>query len=271
MSWVSAQITGGIGNRLFQYSSAVGLAEKWGREAVFFLPRCCPTDHGPFENIFLLFPKTQIVETANEWLTLEEKKHELYRYIPFPDKAPDINKPIVIQGWRQSEKYFPSQGIHPDFIHALGPEKAAEIQKRIGEKSWFVHVRIGDYKFLPHHQVDLSSYYAHCLQQIPKGTKVFLFSDEPELCEKYFRTSAETLGLNFEVFSSSDELESLYAMSLCKGGAITANSTFSWWGAYFAKQGADTSFRAFYPTVWGQGMPPPIDLIPSWGERIDIS
>lgn len=270
MSWIASQLTGGIGNRLFQYSAARGLAEKWAREAVFFLPRCCPTDHGPFENIFRLFPDTRIIDTANNWITLEEKKHDLYRYVPFADK-PTNDEPIVIQGWRQSEKYFPTGGIHADFVNALGAERAEFIQKRMGEKSWFVHVRLGDYKFLPHHQVELSSYYAQCLQEIPQGSKVFLFSDEPHLCEQYFHASAEKLGLTFEVFNSNDELESLYAMSLCKGGAITANSTFSWWGAYFAKQGADSSFRAFYPTVWGQGMPPPVDLIPSWGERIDVS
>lgn len=272
MNWIAPHVTGGLGNRLFQLGAAAGLAEKWGRPLVFFLPRCAPTDHGPFENLFLLFPDIPIQETAEEWETLQEKSHELYRFVPFPDTCPiSPEKPIVLHGWRQSEKYFPKEGLKLNFVHALGTEKAASIQKRIPPGSWFVHVRIGDYKFLPHHQVDLSSYYAHCLQQIPQGAKLFLFSDEPELCQNFFKQSAETLGLSFEVFSSSDELESMYAMSLCKGGAITANSTFSWWGAYCAKQGADTSFKAFYPTVWGQGMPPPVDLIPLWGERVDVS
>ena len=36
----------------------------------------------------------------------------------------------------------------------------------------------------------------------------------------------------FEQYESSDELESLALMSLCLGGAICGNSTFSWWGAF---------------------------------------
>ena len=272
MTWIAPHVTGGIGNRLFQLAAASGLAEKWNRPVVFFLPRCSPTDHGPFENLFLLFPQIPIQETGEIWETLKENKHELYRYVPFPETCPYPKEmPIVIQGWRQTEKYFPKGGMILNFEHALGSLRTEKIRKQIPPNSWFVHVRIGDYKFLPHHQVDLSSYYAHCLRQIPQNTNLFLFSDEPELCQKQFQGSAEMLGLSFEVFKSADELESLYAMSLCKGGAITANSTFSWWGAYCAKQGADSHFKAFYPTVWGQGMPPPVDLIPLWGERVDVS
>jgi hypothetical protein len=64
-------------------------------------------------------------------------------------------------------------------------------------------------------------------------------------------------------------------MSLCGGGAITANSTLSSSGGapdLAKKQNVGTSFQAFYPSVWGQGMPPPIDLIPCWGVfAVDVS
>ena len=64
--WISAHLTGGIGNRLFEFAAALGLAEKWNRDAVFFLPRCGPTNHGPFDTIFKMFPKIPVIETATE-------------------------------------------------------------------------------------------------------------------------------------------------------------------------------------------------------------
>jgi hypothetical protein len=271
MDWLAPHLTGGLGNRLFQYAAAAGLAEKWHKDLVFFLPRCSPTDHGDFENIFRLFPHTPHLETAVEWITLEEPKHKLYHYLPFPDTAP-TQLPIILHGWRQSEKYFPKGGVKLNFLNALGPQRDAELRTLVPspETTWFVHVRLGDYRILPHHQVDLTFYYAHCLTQIPEGHTLILFSDEPHLCAEEFAAAAKRLGLKFEVCSREHEVESLFLMSLCKGGAITANSTFSWWGAYCAKQGAPPAFKAYYPSQWGDGMPPPVDVIPSWGVCVDL-
>ena len=70
----------------------------------------------------------------------------------------------------------------------------------------------------------------------------------------------------------SDEITSLWLMSQCKGGAIVANSTFSWWGAYFARltHPDPLSYKAYFPAVWGHGMPPATDIIPEWGTRIEF-
>jgi hypothetical protein len=263
---VAPHLTGGIGNRLFEFAAAAGLAEKWGRKVVNFLPRCSSTDHGPFDNIFKLFPTVPIVESAETWETLEEKKNDMYRYVPF---SSPVAGPVVVHGYRQSEKYFP-KSIVPNFEAALGAEKAATIRKRIPKNAWFLHVRLGDYKILPHHQVNLKAYYEKCLNIIPSGSTLFLFSDEPELCADYFMIEASSRHIELLVCTNKDELVNLYMMSLCTGGAITANSTFSWWGAYFARQATQNTFQAFYPSVWGQGMPPPVDLIPSWGVCIDV-
>ncbi|NBO60990.1 MAG: alpha-1,2-fucosyltransferase [Flavobacteriia bacterium] len=268
MSWVAPHLTGGLGNRLFQYAAAAGLAEKWNRQVVFFLPRCNETGHGPFENTFKLLPLVPVLASEAEWETLLEPQSCMYRFCPFPDTP--IEKNAVIQGYRQTESYFPSGGVRLDFKTALGEQRFQELKLKEPTNTWFLHVRLGDYKILPHHQVDLRKYYVKCLVHVPKDAKLLFFSDEPKLCAEAFRGICSQLGLQFEVVEREDELECLYLMSQCKGGAITANSTFSWWGAYLAHQDSPLTFRAFYPTQWGQRMPPPVHIIPSWGTAIDV-
>jgi hypothetical protein len=268
MVWVAPHLTGGLGNRLFIYAAAAGLAEKWKCDAVFFLPRCGETSHGAFDNIFRLFPQTPLVLTEPEWEVLSEPPSSMYKYFPFPSEP--LKKNAVIQGWRQTSKYFPSTGIHPKFESALTQEQLEKFKISSPLTTWFLHVRLGDYKILPHHQVDLGRYYLKCLSQVPKGHRVLFFSDEPHLCAEQFQRVCGQLELKFDVFQSKDELESLYAMSQCKGGAITANSTFSWWGSYLAHHNSPSEFRAFYPSRWGQRMPPPVDIVPEWGICVDV-
>jgi hypothetical protein len=276
--WVSAHLTGGIGNRLFEFAAALGLAEKWNREAVFFLPRCGPTNHGPFDTIFRMFPTVPIVETSDQWAEIQEPKKGVFTYFPFNDK-PASDSSFVITGWRQTPLYFPKKGVHASLGEALDKERWVTLQEKYCLKSteqkrrtWFLHVRLGDYKDLPHHQVNLTSYYIKCLEKVPRASKIIFFSDEPHLCKQNFESAITAMDLQFQVCDESDELETLSLMSQCWGGAITANSTFSWWGAYFAYMRSPNkeSYRAFFPEVWGQGLPPAKDIVPFWGIKMAL-
>ena len=75
----------------------------------------------------------------------------------------------------------------------------------------------------------------------------------------------------FDICNETKDYISMWLMSQCWGGAITANSTFSWWGAYFARQNAPKPFTAFFPNVWGQGLPPAKDVVPDWGTSVHIN
>lgn len=275
-SWVAGHLTGGIGNRLFQHAAAVGLAEKWSKPVVFYLPECSETNHGPFENIFKLFPRViPIVEKENA-VKLPEPNNCVFTYCPFPEKA--VAEKTVIDGWRQSELYFPKQGIFPDFDSALSNKRLTELLEQYNLNSfeqklstWFLHVRLGDYKILPHHQIDFNQYYTKAMKHIPKDARVFLFSDEIEQFGKHLQDFFLGLGLQVTPVKLDDELETLYVMSQCWGGAVVANSTFSWWGSYFARKyhPKPSQYIAVYPSNWGKGLPIAKDIVPSWGIRID--
>jgi hypothetical protein len=277
--WIAPHLTGGLGNRLFQLSAALGLGEKWNRDVVFFLPKCGPTNHGPFDTIFRMFPSLPIIESINEWVVLEEPKRDFFKYLPF-DPSPSSTKPMIVHGFRQSPKYFPTTGVNPLLNELLDPKRWQTLLQKYGldsvsekTKTWFLHVRLGDYKVLPHHQVNLQTYYMNCLTKVPPRSKILFFSDEPHVLREIFENVIQAMGHSFQVVEESDELESLSLMSQCWGGAITANSTFSWWGAYFAhtRSSSPETHIAFYPDNWGSGMPTPTDVRPSWGTVVSVT
>ncbi len=274
-SWIAGHLTGGLGNRLFQHAAAAGLAEQWKIPLVFYVPDCTPTGHGAFENIFKLFPNVTKIETPVIFQRLPEAPNGVFTYEPFPSRPP--YRYLTVDGYRQSERYFPSQGIHPEFDSAIPEERRQALLSQFDLKSqetrmntWFLHIRMGDYKILPHHQIDLATYYPEAIKHIPSGAKVLLFCDEIQEFGDLFEVFFSRLGLTVSCADVSDELEALFVMSHCWGGAVVANSTFSWWGAYCAKQAhpSPSEYKAIYPNKWGKGLPDAKDIVPLWGIRI---
>jgi len=222
-----------------------------------------------------MFPQTPLIESDQPFTELLEPQRGYYSYSPLPSPA----GPIVVHGFRQSPKYFPAnlRLLHPDWDTALGgPVVRRIIEREAGlateeqrRRTVSVHMRMGDYLVLPHHQVELGRYLMEALQRIPPKSRIHFFSDEPEKCGLYVRSYAKSRNLDFTIANVRSDVESLYEMSLCQGGNIVANSTFSWWGAWFAHQAG--SPWATFPSSFGQGMPKTTDLYPEWGTVIPVS
>lgn len=276
--WVAGHLTGGLGNRLFQHAAAAGLAEKWNRPLVFNINECTPTNHGPFDNIFKLFPQIRIITDQENTKMLAEPIGHVFTYTPFPEQPPNSKENYYVDGWRQTEKYFPSKGVRPNIEAAIGEEVCNDLLKKYNLntfakkfETWFVHIRLGDYKSLDHHQIHLAGYYRPAMEQVPEGARVLVFCDEAreyrELLERFFTA----MGRQVEIVDVPDELQALYLMSQCWGGAVVGNSTFSWWGAYMARKLTlnATRYKAFFPKRWGKGLPPAQDINPEWGIIID--
>lgn len=274
--WVAGHLTGGLGNRLFQHAAALGLAETWGHTPVFYMPSMAPTNHGPFDTIFTLFPQIPLLTEDAPHIVIPEGQGNVFTYMKFQEDPLAAN--LVIDGWRQSAKYFPRDGVQAALEDAVPKGRQKDLLETYGlqnarETTCFLHIRLGDYKILPHHQIDLGSYIAKASEQFPKGTRFLVFSDEAKQHKDMFETLVRTLGHQPCIVEEEDELESLFLMSQCWGGAIVANSTFSWWGAYFGRQRCPdpSRYKACYPSIWGAGLPAARDVIPSWGLSISPS
>lgn len=268
--WVAGHLTGGIGNRLFQHAAAAGYAERFQRCLVFALPQCGQQEHGPVENIFRLFPEVPVLKECEGPTMLREINGSAYVYTPFD--APTDNNPVCIDGFRQTEKYFPSGGISARLEDCVSSNRQHELLSKYGviqkEKTWFVHLRLGDYTILPHHQINLAAYYKAAMEKVATDANIIVLSDEATKYKNVIQSLFTSLGRTVTIVEEEDELESLFLMSQCWGGALVANSTFSWWGAYFAHQRSPGPYIALYPTIWGQGMPEAVDIIPSWGTPV---
>jgi len=271
--WIIPCLTDGLGNRLFQYAAAAGLAEKTKGSLVFLLPKCGKTGHGDFENIFKLFPKVPIeftLQVGASYRYFDEKDGNAFTYEPFPNASVEN---ILVRGCRQTELYFPASGILPDWSsldkNLLTKYNIDTPEKQ--EKTWFLHVRLGDYRILPHHYLDLRSYYRSALSKIPIGSTIIWSSDEPEIYKEFLEGLAMQYGLHLVLNKENDELETLYILSHCKAGGVCSNSTFSWWAAYFSRSGSGSKSGIWYiPEKWGANLPPARDIYSSWMTKLAI-
>jgi len=130
-----------------------------------------------------------------------------------------------------------------------------------------VHVRLGDYKNEKQFGVLNSNYYKSIISaQWATGNyrKIWLFSDEPQ---QAMNRIPENLRRDTRVVEipNLESAETMRIMTLCSG-FIIANSTFSWWAAYFRE---NKKAHVFAPMPWFRLLPQPSRLYPSEWFKIE--
>lgn len=259
---VVVQLTGGLGNQLFQYAAAKALSLHHNTDLLLdvssFLREELPDLEVPrdfelyhFEGVKEKTIQAPELAADKKFSFLTEKRLErlLPKYRrgvfkePFYHFDPNFFKSrqsVFLKGGWQSFKYFSKYS--PEIISALQLKnslisnvvKGEPVNKNDGVVS--VHVRRGDYLrkpiILEWHGIMGKEYYAEAFEQIAKKTsikKVFYFSDEPEW------VASELLPLMpGEIISNkitASQYEDFYLMQHCSHN-IVANSSFSWWAAY---------------------------------------
>lgn len=237
---------GGLGNQLFQVAAAMVYGFETGRTVI--LPRAQKHIHvvHPYlyeESILSGFP---ILDRVIDEPAISSLQNDFSLHPGEP--AFESWKPIQSKGNILLHGYF-------QYYPALEPyrEKIAEkflsgLKKYLCAPSHAVgiHVRRGDYlQFADTYPTLGPSYYLRAIACFPKDTHFKIFSDDISWCKEMdmFQSCK-----NVTFVEEMDEIKSLCEMIACEGGFITANSSFSWWGAFLGayRKGA----RCVTPESW---------------------
>ena len=235
---------GRLGNQMFQYASLRGIAA-----ARYYDWKIPPEDYEHKDNygLFETFEMSNVKEENIGFVNGQSVQENDHCFISeFFTECPDD---ISLDGFFQTEKYFNhiSDQIRQDYTFKKGYlEPCKQYIDSLDKPPIFLHVRqadnIGREQF---HPILPISYFEECLQEFPEDTPCFVFTDDLAWCKSqdYFKQDRFLFNENVQRYSyvSMDGLGKmqntllpqvdLCLMSLCSG-AIIANSSFSWWGAW---------------------------------------
>ena len=211
------RLMGGLGNTLFQLAALQHIALKTGRVAHYSPPEH-QSPHARVDYASTILSKWSKLSGCGTYSQIRENRYDQ----SYKDWAPALQRMPSTDfiGYFQDHRY-----IEPDFVDTL--VLSTEVLGRypdIGSKV-FIHVRGGDYIGNEDLGVDLDKYYARATAKFPGASFVIFTNDEPYLLARPWLG-----GLNYQIVREN-ELDTLMLMSKC-AGAICANSTFSWWGAW---------------------------------------
>jgi Glycosyl transferase family 11 len=256
---------GRLGNQMFQYAAVKGIARRKGYN--YCIPNHSQVMRDPYNfdvkiEIFHPFKLTHLQPQNIRLLDrgyapVAEEKHFHFDQLLF-DMCPDE---ISIAGFFQSEKYFKhiEQEIKEDFEFKDEILEPCKDMMSSVENAIALHVRRTDYLQNPNHTTLDLSYYEKALQHFDDSFPVIVFSDDIEWCKNQEIFSGD----RFMLSESGDHYVDLCLMTLCDYHII-ANSSFSWWGAWLAKNNKEI----VAPSKWfgsGNADKETKDLIPeSW-------
>lgn len=272
------EIMGGLGNQLFQIFC--GIAYSLENRIAFKINNMKYDLVSPLDNIskrptywnnFLSNISRFIYYEQPAIPTYIEKTHFKFTKIPY------INQDFKLHGYYQSYKYFDVQYANICRLINLDNQKAEIAEKHRlllerAKKPISVHFRIGDYvKNQAMHPILSTSYYINCINylksQITHFEEHYYLLVFGELCDNEKISHAiesikEICNISIVLCNYAiPDYEQLLLMSLCCHNII-ANSTFSWWGAYF---NSNANKIVCYPSIWNGSANNVKDLFPeSW-------
>jgi hypothetical protein len=221
-------VRGGLGNQLFVVAAAY-VAHKETGLPLYILQN--PTN---FHNSKKHDYNQIVFKHFGIHLPIPQVNRVFTNYIPFSNgkafdawAADKVNPNTYMDGYFQ---YYPALKAHEEIIRELIMKALPKANKDYSEYA-FLHIRRGDYLNLSHiHYIQPLTYYEEASKDF---SKIIIMSDDMAWvkAQDFFKAS------KFELFESDDEIKTLAVMASCTAGAICANSTFSWWGAFLGAHG----------------------------------
>ena len=224
---VTVQLSAGLGNRLFQLAFLYTIAKKTRRMPVLydeFIERC----PGRYDAFYAMFPRYSGGCGTGLQVIMEDPKKPCV-YVDYTSRIILSRSPVIkFKGWFQSPQFFQDYTVEIHW-HYL---KALELNQDIRTITNFIHVRGGDFITIAkstHCLPDIAGYYEKALEASGISSKnTLVITNDLEYIESFDALQ------DFRV-SRTDELDAIKMMARCTGVAITANSTFSWWGAFLSE------------------------------------
>jgi hypothetical protein len=254
---VIVQLTGGLGNQLFQYAVARAISLRNNMDLkvdINFFKTYKWHDYSlnPFNILKDYISEVDINKSVYNHSLYKKMLVKLgfkinwdesiyqERSLDYDDKVLGIKKTTYLKGYWQSEKYFEeiADVIRKDFRITIEPSPLNDaVLKDINSvNAVALHVRRGNFVSEP----DLLSFHGTCsLEYYQKAVEYmnervenpvyFLFSNDITWCKESLNLD---ININYvDINSDKTDYEDLRLMMNCKH-QIIANSTFSWWGAW---------------------------------------
>lgn len=235
---IIVRIVGGLGNQMFQYAYAKSL-QQMGFDVEIDISKFKTYKlHGGYHlDTYNIDLKTSGFISTLLSLT-KIKKNIKEKNLLFDENLFNLSGNEFVKGYFQTEKYFTkirsillNQFTIKQELSGSTIEYSKKIKKQINSCS--VHIRRGDFisdekANSVHGTCDLN-YYREAINLINEkfnNTYFFVFSDD----KSWTKTNLKIDNASY-IDHKTIPHEDIYLMSLCKHN-ITANSSFSWWGAW---------------------------------------
>lgn len=262
MNIITCQLMGGLGNQLFQISTVIAIGSNTQRKIVFTYSDVLETGiiRSTYWNNFLsglkIFTKPAVELAKTDFRFYKE---ESFAYNPPPNF--ENVKNLWLYGYFQSYKYFEDKKDLLFKLLRLTQQKDEAIKQNPAlishdHNNIAMHFRLGDYKNIQDcHPLMTLEYYENALRfivesKVESSHRVLYFcqaEDDSIVAEYINRLSNLFPEVTFQkVEDDIVDWKQLLLMSCCNDNII-ANSTFSWWGAYFNE---NANKIVCYPEVW---------------------
>jgi len=252
---IYCDLKGGLGNQLFQIFAIISYSLKMNQTFVF--PNYKIIGNRPtYWDTFLSHLKKYTFD-YNKIKFNYQITEKYFHYDKLPNIESSLKSKFLFNGYFQSYKYFQEHySLICNIIRVDEQRENIKNKYNIPENTISLHFRIGDYvKFKDTHPILSISYYVNAIQYIKEEIKeeklfsiVYFFQEEDK---NIVNNNISILQNNFPEITfiprpdGLEDWEEMLYMSCCHYHII-ANSTFSWWGAFFNPR----EKIVCYPSKW---------------------
>jgi hypothetical protein len=241
---LTIQVCGGLGNQMFEISTAFAYAKKHGLR--FAVDKSTLKDSS---GTMPTYWKTTFQKLSH--LDYDDKNKKITESGFLYQELDDPKDNTELIGYFQSDKYFIE--YREELLDLFMFEKIP-LPFNTEKENVSLHVRRGDYVGHSLHTNQTVEYYERAVEQFSKDVRLVIFSNDIEWCQSNFNFKQEMFFINDPNLKDTDEM---YLMSKCDHNVI-ANSSFSWWGAWMNKSDKN---KVIAPKQWFN-----IDKIPDWSD-----